>query len=266
MVKLIIHFSVIVLLTLLTQIGGLLYLMVLLIAKRFVLSRVKFIGLLSVIYLVATFLIVPLVAPIFGRTALPLRGELRPLNVITNLLNRHYVRPLLKEQLTEVADQMNAKYPGTFTNYLDANFPFISGFPLLPHLSHNDGRKVDLAFYYLDAATGEQVDAAPSLIGYGIYDNPKGNEFDYSSKCSTQGFWQYGFLGYLVPHWSEHDYVVDQERTQVLVQLLVKHQYTAKVFIEPHLKKRWGLSGLDKIRFHGCQAVRHDDHIHTQIR
>ncbi|MFT5619364.1 MAG: hypothetical protein ACI85I_002607, partial [Arenicella sp.] len=38
-----------------------------------------------------------------------------------------------------------------------------------------------------------------------------------------------------------------------------------KVFIEPHLKTRLGLENYSKIRFHGCQAVRHDDHIHVQL-
>lgn len=266
MIKLVIHLFAIVLLTVLTQIGGLVYLIPLFISKRFELSRAKLIGLFSVIYLVATFMIVPLVAPMFGRTSLPFTGTLKPLNVVTCLLNRHYVRPQLKDQLTEVADQMNAQYPGTITNYLDANFPFYNGYPLLPHLSHNDGRKVDLAFYYVDAATGERSHAAPSVIGYGIYDNPIGNEVNYASKCAGQGFWQYGFLGYLVPHWSEDNYAVDPARTKTLVQLLAKHQHTSKIFLEPHLKQRWGLSGVDKIRFHGCHAVRHDDHIHTQIK
>ncbi len=34
---------------------------------------------------------------------------------------------------------------------------------------------------------------------------------------------------------------------------------------KPHLKTRLKLSSA-KIRFHGCQAVRHDDHIHVQLR
>ena len=38
-----------------------------------------------------------------------------------------------------------------------------------------------------------------------------------------------------------------------------------KVFIEPHLKDRMKLTN-SKIRFHGCGAVRHDDHIHIQLK
>ena len=35
------------------------------------------------------------------------------------------------------------------------------------------------------------------------------------------------------------------------------------IFIEPHLKNRLKI-GNNRIRFHGCKAVRHDDHIHFQ--
>jgi hypothetical protein len=34
-----------------------------------------------------------------------------------------------------------------------------------------------------------------------------------------------------------------------------------KIFIEPHLKQRFAPSEA-KIRFQGCRAARHDDHIH----
>ena len=37
-----------------------------------------------------------------------------------------------------------------------------------------------------------------------------------------------------------------------------------KDFIEPHLAKRLGAT-TSKIRFQGCKAARHDDHIHVQL-
>jgi len=40
---------------------------------------------------------------------------------------------------------------------------------------------------------------------------------------------------------------------------------TGKIFIEPHLVKRLKLAS-NKIRFQGCRAVRHDDHLHVQLR
>ena len=33
----------------------------------------------------------------------------------------------------------------------------------------------------------------------------------------------------------------------------------------PHLKARLGLNS-NKVRFHGCHAVRHDDHFHVQLK
>ena len=266
MLKIIIHLFIFAFLSVLTQVGGIVYFAALYGSNKFQLGRVKSVGLFVIVYLLTTFAIVPLIAPVFGRTALPITGNLRPLNIITCLLNRHYVRPELKKQLTSVAEQMNRNFDGTRTNYLDANFPFYEGFPLFPHLNHNDGRKVDLAFYYVDTRSGEQSNDAPSFIGYGIYEGPTKEEVNYPNRCAEQGFWQYGLLTYAVPKWNEDKLKVDAHRTAELIRLLAEDELTAKIFIEPHLKKRWNLSRYDKIRFHGCQAVRHDDHIHTQIK
>lgn len=56
-----------------------------------------------------------------------------------------------------------------------------------------------------------------------------------------------------------------EEANRYLLIELAKHPKVRKIFIEPHLKERLGLSQYDKIRFHGCHAVRHDDHIHIEI-
>ncbi|CAD5249646.1 conserved hypothetical protein [Imperialibacter sp. EC-SDR9] len=262
--KLSLHFIAIFTLTAITQIGGLIYILTLTLTKAYRLSKLSSLGLFLVGYLVFSLLILPIVAPAFGRTPLPLTGNLRPLNYLTCLLNRHYVRPQLKEQMEQIANRMEAKFDGTKTNYLDANFPFFDRFPLLPHLSHNDGKKLDLAFYYLQNNT--RTDSAPSFIGYGVYDEPADGELDYPTMCREKGYFQYGLLSAFVPQWNKDDYKLDVERTVELISLLVEHQATGKVFIEPHLKERWHLNQLDKIRFHGCQAVRHDDHIHTQLQ
>jgi len=37
----------------------------------------------------------------------------------------------------------------------------------------------------------------------------------------------------------------------------------ARILIEPHLERRWNMEGDDKLRFAGCQAARHDDHLHV---
>lgn len=259
------HLLVVVFLTALTQVGGIVYLLALIIAKKLELTKIKATGVFAALYLLAALVLVPLIAPMFGRTALPLSGNLRPLNIGTCLLNRHYVKVELKKQLISIAQKMNSKNQGTKTNYLDGNFPFFDGFPLFPHLSHNDGRKVDLAFYYTNVETGKPSDSAPSFIGYGIFDGPTDKEPDYPGKCANQGYWQYGAISYVVPQWNAEKLKVDSQRTSQLIQLLATHPLTSKIFIEPHLKQRWDLNSFENIRFHGCQAVRHDDHIHIQI-
>jgi hypothetical protein len=56
-----------------------------------------------------------------------------------------------------------------------------------------------------------------------------------------------------------------ENATKQLILEIVKEKNVSKLFIEPHLKHRMGLFN-SKIRYHGCQAVRHDDHIHFQIK
>jgi len=51
----------------------------------------------------------------------------------------------------------------------------------------------------------------------------------------------------------------------MLIATLSKHPDTGKIFIEPHLKSRLGFANDSKVRFHGCAAVRHDDHIHIEL-
>jgi hypothetical protein len=67
-----------------------------------------------------------------------------------------------------VANEVSNEFPGTVLNYLDTGFPFIVKFPLPPHLSHNDGKKADLSFLYLDSKNGSITNEVPSFIGYGI--------------------------------------------------------------------------------------------------
>jgi hypothetical protein len=273
-VKYILRTLVFIILTILTQVGGVIYLLSLL-THAFIdrktgrkISRVglKF-GSFLLLYLLSTFLIVPVLARPFGRVALPITesGHLQPLNIITCLLNRHYVRPELKEATLAVAKQMNARYPGTVINYLDANFPFINKFPLIPHLSHNDGKKLDLAFLYIDQKSGSPSDEAPSIIGYGVNEEPAANEINMPGQCALNGSWQYSFMSKIIPQGKKADFVFDAIRTKAVVNLFVSEKEVGKIFIEPHLKTRLKLTS-DKIRFHGCQAVRHDDHIHVQLR
>jgi hypothetical protein len=219
------------------------------------------------IYLLATFLIVPIVAKPFGRVPLPVRttNNLRPLTILTCLLNRNYVRKDLRDIAYSVAIEMNKKYPGTVINYLDGNFPFVKGFPLFPHLSHNDGKKLDLAFCYKDKQSLLETNNTPSPIGYGICEEPTAAEKNTADFCSEKGYWQYSFLKSIMPQGRKNDFLFYGQKTRSLVELFINDDRIGKIFIEPHLKARLQLTS-NKIRFHGCQAVRHDDHIHVQLK
>ncbi|HEX8022601.1 hypothetical protein [Mucilaginibacter sp.] len=261
------------LLTILTQIGGLVYIISIsfhkLINKT---SRNKYyqqftkLAVFILLYCLATFLIVPPLARLWGREPLPLSetNHLRPLNRLTCLFNRNYVRPQLKQATFAVASEMNQRYPGSTLNYLDASFPFINGFPLMPHLSHNDGKKLDLAFFYIDNKTGSETNKTPSSIGYGISEEPRAGELNTSQACLVKGYWQYSFLTKIVPQGNKVNFTFDSLRTKTLVNLFAAQNVINKIFIEPHLKTRLGIT-TSKLRFHGCRAVRHDDHVHVQL-
>lgn len=273
-IKLIINILIFCLLTLLTQVGGIVYLISILtytlLDKA---NRKLYIGFsfrltyFLILYCLTTFLLVPFIAKPFGRVSLPITktNHLQPLNILTCILNRNYVKPELKKTAFEVAELMNEKYPGTITNYLDANFPFIDKFPLLPHLSHSDGKKLDLAFCYIDAKTGNATNECPSKIGYGICEEPRPNEKNTAEYCDEKGFWQYSLMLKLMPQTNKQNSIFDSIKTKELVNLFAAQSEIGMIFIEPHLKMRMNLSS-EKIKFHGCHAVRHDDHVHIQLK
>ncbi|WEK36341.1 MAG: hypothetical protein P0Y53_02410 [Candidatus Pseudobacter hemicellulosilyticus] len=262
------------LLTILTQVGGIAYLLSLL-AARYI-NKLSIPGLYKkglafagflLLYAVISFGIVPLIARSLGRVPLPVRltRNVQPGHAYTWLLNRHYGTPALKETLFQVAEEMNQAFPGTTLVYLDGNFPFFDGFPLVPHLSHNDGKKLDLSFYYLDKQTGKPGNISPAPLGYGFCEEPRKGEINTAAACAAKGAWQYSFMQKIVPDYYHKQWTFDSIRTKALVQQFANNRAVEKIFLEPHLKARLHLTE-NKIRFHGCQAVRHDDHVHIQVR
>lgn len=247
MIKTLIHIIIITLLTIITQIGGLAWL----IAMRFKYRSLIFIAVYTTLSISALW-----IAPIFGREPLPCisDGAIQMQSKMYCALNRQYVTPELKEVLIDYATKMKGKFPDTNTLVLDANFPFLSSFPLLPHLSHSDGRKADLAFYY-SAENKYLTGATRSPIGYFAFE---GGPSDCPSNTISLR-WNMTWLQDLWPN-----YQLDTSRMTAALQLLSDDDRIGKIFIEPHLKDRFGAQS-DKIRFQGCRAARHDDHIHIQL-
>jgi len=264
LLKLAAHLGVAFLLTVVTQIGGLIYLLVLVLIKRTV-SRhhLKRTACFTVLYLFATCVLVPPLAAIYGREPVLANGAIQAHSFFYKLTNRNYVTPRLNRVLEAAALDFQRKYPGVKLVHLDANFPFIDGFPLLPHLSHNDGKKIDITLLYKDQVN-TVTNRKPSVSGYGVYEGPENNEFDQISICKGSGYWQYDFPKYVTLGTINKDLTFSEEGTRAMTLSVLRQKSLKKLFIEPHLKTRLGLSN-NKVRYHGCQAVRHDDHIHIQV-
>jgi len=191
-----------------------------------------------------------------GLIPLPCRAaHLKPASPVYCLLKRNYVTPQARDVIVKAADAMAARYPGLAVVYMDASGS--DGHkPFKPHLSHGDGREVDLALVY-DDRDGRLLSRPPSLSGYGAYEPLKPGE-------------QRACVGQKGP--SEPDapadrrWRLDEARTKALVSIVTADPRVRRVFLEPHLKQRLGLATDDKIHFQGCWAGRHDDHLHVDVR
>lgn len=266
------HLSAILLLTVLTQVGGVVYLLFLPLAvalRRRVPGWAGWsvgAGCFLLGLVVTSLWVVPPLARRAGRVALPLAATaelpLGPGRWFTVLANRRYVRPELLEVASGAARKAADRFPGTELRYLDANFPFLTGFPLLPHRSHDDGEKLDLSFLYVGRGGGRR-NVSPGFLGYGHTEDPAAGEADQPAVCTQNGYWQYGLLTWLAR--PRGDLRFDAGANAWLVGALTADPRVRKVFVEPHLKIRLGHGGNAKVRYHGCGAVRHDDHLHLEL-
>lgn len=263
----------VVLLTVLTQVGGGVLLVAVAVghAAGRTLGRAGRWGLIAAVFLVlhvgVSELLLPAAAPVLsGRVRLPCAsGEgasVLPASLAYCLLNRNYVRPELRALVLALGADLARAYPGSVVRYLDAGFPFLDGMPLLPHLSHRAGRSIDLAYFYTDPRTGKAMDGTPSSLGYWAYVPPKAGTPPACPPATWDLRWDLDWLQRLWPPWH-----LDEMRTGAMLHWLTTEGHkrgVARIYLEPHLKKRLGVeSGL--IRFAGCGAARHDDHLHVEM-
>ena len=254
------------LLTALTQIGGAVYLAGRWLARRGEVTRLSArLAIFLLVYVSAT-TAAALTAPLFGRVPLSCfgGGSLQVQSPLYCALNRNFVTVEAKRAAEALSAAMALEFPGTVTLGLDANFPFLDGFPLLPHLSHDDGRKLDIAFYYRDEKGTPLNRAARSPIGYFAFEEPVPGA---SLPCTERDDlltlrWNMGFLQGFFPAWT-----LDEARTGAALRWLALEGPefgVERIFIEPHLAARLGVAH-PYVRFQGCRAARHDDHIHFQV-
>lgn len=234
-------------------------------SRRFFLKSSFFI----VWYAFISFVVVPPIAEYYGRRPLPLyptdNFPIKPAKAFYFFTNRNYIKPKLLEAVKNVSNQLNRTYPEVTIMYLDGCFPFLNNFPLIPHLSHDDGAKLDLAFIYQKKDNRTYAPKHPSWFGYGFSEQAKPNEYNKVEECTSQGKWQYALTNKLIPKSAYKKYSFAHDANRSLLSKLIDEPAIKKIFIEPHLKARLGYNQVKKVRFAGCHAVRHDDHIHIQL-
>lgn len=242
------HGALILGLTLLTQLGGLAWL----VALRFRRRLVAFAAAYALLLVIAN-----LAAPTLGRMPLPCWGEpLRMQSPVYCLTMRNFVTPEMADVARAAAVRVAADHPGSITLALDGGFPFLKGMPLLPHLSHDDGVKLDFAFFYQTPTGAYLPGKTRSPVGYWAFEGAD------PAACSPVWLTARWNMGWLQPLWPDRP--IEPHRTTALVRALLGDTRITKVFLEPPLAERLGLTDA-RLRFQGCRAARHDDHIHTQL-
>jgi hypothetical protein len=261
-IRLLRHTLVVVLLTLLTQVGGLAYIAALLVMRRWradasLWRRASYVSVATLlVYAAASIALVPPLAALLGRVQVPCAST----TFVGCALNRGYVRPEVLALVTALDEAIADRFPGSGVTILEGSFPFFDGFPLPPHLSHHDGRKVDLAYFYRDTSGLPIARGSPSPIGYFHFQRPRPGDAAPCSGRATPLRWGFGWLQPKASAW-----VLDEERTRAMILWFKARPDVTRIFIEPYLAHRLGVSG-GKVRFKGCQAARHDDHLHIDVR
>lgn len=269
--RLALHAVAVVFLTLLTQVGGLAWIGTAVMARGLPNRWLAIFAAFVVIY-AGLSLAAATAAPVFGRVALPCfatgQSTLAMQSPMYCVLNRHYVSKPMYDVANRLAADINRQFPGTLTQTLDGSFPFLDGFPLLPHLSHNDGNKLDIEFYYGDPSTQKYVRGRTrSPIGYWGFERPEpGADLPCAGRNDIlTGRWDMGWFQIF-----NSVVVLDRPRTGAALEWLValdkgRKAGVTKIFIERHLASSLGVKG-ETLRFQGCRAARHDDHIHFQVK
>jgi len=196
-----------------------------------------------------------------GLVSLPCDGSttLAPVKAYYCRQDRHYVRPAVRDRLVEAARALSARYPDDRLWFMDASgADGVKPFP--PHFSHGDGRQIDLGLYYLDRNGRPMRDFPDTSKHGGLWpaEPPRRGE-QIACPAGRSG------IAFKPDPPADRPWRLDEDRTKALVEILIADPAVRRVLIEPHLERRFGLWGHPKLRFAGCQAARHDDHIHVDF-
>lgn len=264
------HAAIALALTALTEIGGAIYVAALLVRQllpRWRSPRLVLGGLFVALY-AASWWPTERLAAATGRPPMPCTESVEaPVTASLEacVLHRHYASAPLRTIVFDLARAVNAEFPGTMTRSLESSFPFFDGIPVLPHLSHDDGAKLDLSFYYARAGAYRRGEMA-SPLGYWAFQQPRAGDVVMCTDRLRLLTFRWDMPWFVVL--TRRDLSLEPERTRFALLWLASEgarRGIGKIFIEPYLARRLGVSG-DAIRFQGCRAARHDDHVHVQLR
>lgn len=192
-----------------------------------------------------------------GLTPLPCArsGPLQPHNRSYCVAARHYVTPAARDALARTARAVAREHPGAVVRYMEASWPAARR-PMPPHVSHGDGRQIDLALFYEDRRGRSRPPPTPS--GYEAFEPPRRES---ERVC-------HGVAGHHArPDPPKgRDWRLAEAPTARLIAALSADPRVRRIFIEPHLKARLGFAHDPKVRFAGCGVARHDDHLHVDFR
>ena len=111
------------------------------------------------------------------------------------------------------------------------------------------GKKLTFLFVYQDL-DGNVTNDKPSNSGYGVFEYPQLREKNQTEQCKSREL-AVRFYKYLT--FGSTDQLELNRNNQAIDKIALQTSKTQKVFIEPHLKERWGLRS-DKIRFQGWRC------------
>lgn len=172
---------------------------------------------------------------------------------------RHFLTPLARDALIDAARALAARHTGAVLHFMDASGPEgVTPFP--PHLSHGDGRQIDVALFF-ETLEGRPLSAPPDTAAHGGWWPAEPPRHDETVAC-PQG--RVGPAQKPDPP-ADRNWRMDEARTKALVEILIADPRVRRILIEPHLERRFDLWDHPKLRFAGCRAARHDDHLHIDF-
>ena len=235
-----------IVLTALTQVGGAVWLLALILRGTGP-ARVLRHGFLLISLYTAFSVGAWALSPVFGRVALPCFGTdvagLRAERLAFCVMNRSYVVPELADELVLVGQALATE--GYELRTLDAGFPI--PMPMVPHLTHAAGRAVDIAL---------PLDGMRAPFGYFAFVQPQEGD---TQPCDGQ----IGRLRWDLPGLQPATVTLDEGALRAQLTAILDRP-RLEVLIEPHLEARLGFDS-PRLRFQGCHAARHDDHIHIRL-